>query len=178
MFVYNRFVEVSALGSFETEIEKINRQIQNKILDENTLKTNISIDVEQNKPKDYNYSNILVDNGTGRISAGLKSLELLSIIRSGTSPSNLFLFDNIIFYGTARDFDDSDENRLIDLVLYNVGMKKIVDALSETTTSEYKNICLKIARLVRSGNYESSIYASYMKKQSPILVKKYLGINK
>lgn len=174
----NKFVEVSALGTFETEIEKLNRQVRNGTLDGTSLTSNISVDVDSTKPKDYNYSNILIDNGTGRISAGLKSLELQSIIRSGTEPSNLFLFDNIIFYGTALDYDTTDEQRLIDLVLYNIGMKTIIDSLSDATTSEYKNICLKISKLVRTGNYQSTMYASYIKKQSVILVKKYLEVYK
>lgn len=172
----NKFIEVSALGAFETEIEKLNRRVRNGTADSTSLNATDLADIVSTKPTDYNYSNILVDNGSGRITSGLKSLELLSIIRSGTSPANLFLFDNIIFYGTALDFDTTNEKQLIDLVLYNLGMKLIVDTLSERTTAEYKSICLKVAKLVRTGNYEASLYSSYLKRNSANLVKKFLEI--
>ena len=85
----NSFIEVSALGDFETEIQKMYNRLRREAASANSFV--VSETAEGDPTKDYMYSDILADRGRGKISKGLKSLELLAIIRTGTQPANLFL---------------------------------------------------------------------------------------
>ncbi len=122
----NSFIEVSALGDFETEIQKLYNKLRRDATITSTRFEATPI-TEQDSTKDYLFSDILADVGRGKISTGLKSLELLSIIRTGTQPSNLFLFDNKIVYGTAASFNTAVSTDLVDIILKNIGMYDIIN---------------------------------------------------
>lgn len=168
----NSIVEVSSLGDFETQIEKLFRQLRAQAVNSpNTTDTTF----EPPTPKqDYQYSSILVDYGNGRITSGFKSLELLSILCSGTLISNLFLFDNTIYTGSAAQFQTASDDTLTLLVLDNLGMTAIIDGLDSELTSTYRNTCLNIGKLVKVGAYTRDTYASYILTESKRLLKIYL----
>lgn len=170
----NTFTEVTTSGDFETEIDKLLRRLRNNSLTITTESEQSLSDVTPTKPTDFNYSNILVDNGNGRIDAGLKSLELLSILRSGTLVQNLFLFDNIIYHGSPLDFDTTNNEELINLVIINVGMATVIGGLPEETTAQFKDVALDIATLVKNGKYSSDMFANFMRKEARKLVKIYV----
>lgn len=169
----NSFIEVSALGDFETEIQKLYNKLRRDATITSTRFEATPI-TEQDSTKDYLFSDILADVGRGKISTGLKSLELLSIIRTGTQPSNLFLFDNKIVYGTAASFNTAVSTDLVDIVLKNIGMYDIINN-TEGDFSEFRGICLKIALKVKNGTYTSNIYSAYIKKESKKITKRYLN---
>lgn len=164
--------QISASGDLETAIEQLYRRLRTS-LNKELSKSSLQIEQEVT-PTDYQYSNILVDNGSGRITSGLKSLELLSILCSGTSPQNLFLFDNIIYYGTVNDFKTKNDVDLIKIIIENLGMTAVINNLPSNITQEYKNICLKIAKLVKTGSYTADKYSAYIKTNSKKLVKIYI----
>lgn len=167
----NSIVEVSSNGDFETQIEKLFKQLRAQATNAQA-KSDVRFDPE--KAKDYQYSSIIVDNGSGRISSGLKSLELLSVLCSGTSTSNLFLFDNTIYYGSAAQFHAANSDTLTSLTIANLGMSQVIAGLDNNTTAEYRNICLTIGKLVNAGAYTRDKYASYITKESKRLLKVYL----
>lgn len=172
----NSFIEVSALGNLESEIQKLYRQIRN-----GTAKDDPSIETSTaatDPSTSKTYANIVIDDGNARIKSGLKSLELLSILRSGTSPQNLFLFDNVIYVGSPVDFETSNEERLVSIVVQNLGMALVVDTLAEETTERFRGVCLKIAMLVKTGKYNSSMYSEYIIKESRRLVKLFVKVAK
>lgn len=166
----SKLTEVSALGDFETEVDKLMRQMRagRYTTPEEFNQSNIG------NTGDYSYSSILVDNGKNRITSGLKALELISIMVSGTAPQNLFLFDNVIYVGTANDFKTANDSKLVELVLQNIGMSDIVESLSDQTTAQLRDKCLRVANLVKTGNYTSDIYSSYIKKESKRILNLYL----
>lgn len=172
----NSFVEVSSLGNFETEIERLYRRIRNRSTDSSTAQV-LSSQIDQT-PVEVAYANITIDNGNSRTKAGLKSLELLSIIRSGTAPQNLFLFDNVIYFGSPSDFDTGDTEKLADIVIVNLGMQLVVDSLADNTVQQFREVCGKIGMLVKTGKYTSDRYSSFITKESRRLVKLYIEATK
>lgn len=172
----NSFIEVSALGDFETQIQKLFRQMRNNSTKSSTAQV-LSAQAEE-IPAEVAYANIIIDNGNSRIKAGLKSLELLSILRSGTAPQNLFLFDNVIYFGSPSDFDTSDTEKLADIVIVNLGMQLVVDFLAEDTVQQFREVCGKIGMLVKTGKYTSDRYSSFITKESRRLVKLYIEATK
>ena len=168
----NSFIEVSALGDFETEIQKMYNRLKREATSANSFV--VSETAEGDPTKDYMYSDILADRGRGKISKGLKSLELLAIIRTGTQPANLFLFDNSVIYGTASSFNTTSETELVDIVLNNIGMYDLIQQ-TEGDHSTFKRVCLKIALKVKNGTYTSDMYSAYIKKESKNITKRYLN---
>lgn len=171
----NSFIEVSALGDFETEIQKLYNRLKRESTIESDTLIPLSPDV-RTPQNDYLYSDVLSDSGHGKISKGLKSLEMLSIIRTGTHPSSLFLFDNKVIYGTSNTFNTTSKVELIDTVLKNIGMYDIIRAMPDDEFTQYKDVCFKIALKVKSGTYTSDLYAAYIKSESKKIIKRYLNI--
>lgn len=168
----NTIREVShSNNSFETEIAKLLRRasIQNQTNDV-ILDTLIST----TQPADYNFSAILTDRGDGRISAGLKSLELLAIIRSGVNQASLFMFDNVIYVGNYSSFNTSDEKALTNIVIANLGMDIVISSLDDDKTATLRNTCLKIAKLVKSGDYTKDKYSDTVRAECKRLVRLYI----
>lgn len=170
----NSFIEVSALGDFETEIQKLYNRLKRESTIESDTLIPFSPDV-RNPQNDYLYSDVLSDSGHGKISKGLKSLEMLAIIRTGTSPANLFLFDNKIVYGTSNSFNTTSSAELIELVHRNIGMFDIISAMTTHDFTQFNATCLKIALKVKNGTYTSDVFASYIKSESKKITKRYLN---
>lgn len=169
----NSIIQVSGSGDFETQIEKLYNKLR---LESSAAPDNFNnvILISEKTPKDYNYSNILTDGGSGRITSGLKSLELMGILCSGTEVSNLFLFDNVIYVGTISQFKTYNDDKLTELVISNLGMDTIVSELSESTTEAFRNKCLLMGKDVRVGIFSPDTYKKYILAEAKRLTRLYL----
>lgn len=173
--IVNNFREISSPGNFESEVERLLRQISNQTI---SIGGETSFKIAEKSFSDVDFANILISGTKNRITSGLKSLELISIIRSGTDQRNLFLFDNVIFYGKSSDFDTSDINKLINIVTENVGMSTVINFFDDITTKNFKDLAIKIAMLVKTGKYTSDRYAIPMQIESRTLTKRFIGLQK
>lgn len=169
----NSIIQVSEAGDFETQIQKLFNQLR---LEATQRPDNFGLFVvdTDKTPKDYNYSNILTDSGSGRITSGLKSLELISVQCSGSDVDNLFLFDNVIYAGSASEFKSADNTALTNLVIANIGLEVIVAALAEITTVGIRDKALKMGRDVKVGNFYPDNYKKYILSESKKLVRLYI----
>ena len=169
----NSIIQVSEAGDFETQLEKLYNQLR---LEANQRPDNFDsvISDTQKTPQDYNYSNILKDSGSGRITSGLKSLELISVTCSGSDVDNLFLFDNVIYAGSSSQFKTADDKTLTNLVIANLGLEVIVAALSDETTADIKEQSLKMARDVKVGNFFPDNYKKYILSEAKRLTRLYI----
>jgi len=172
----NSVIEVSENGDFETQIEKLYRELRNSSVGKNSAESS-KIAPSSVKPQDYAYANILYDRGNGRITSGLKSLNLLSILCSGTTPQNLFLFDNVVYAGSVYQFKNLDDTALIALVVANLGMETVVTNLSDQSTLPLRNKCLKIAKEIKVGSFVVETYRQYILAECKKLTKLYLKGN-
>jgi len=166
-------VQVSGNGDFETQIQKLFNQLRQQSTDSINNYDNF-VAALPTKEEDYTYSNILEDHGDGRISAGMKSLELLSIMCSGTAPGNLFLFDNVVVTGSVNEFKTGSDKQLTNLVIANLGMEIVISGLSTEATASYRNQCLKIAKEVKTGFFDIDAHGKYILRESRRLTKLYL----
>lgn len=122
--------------------------------------------------EDYLYSDILKDYGKGRISAGLKSLNLLSILASGVESKDLFLFTNVIYAGSVHEFLEASDERLFQLILENLGMQ----IFKNYVTNEYKTVCIQVGKHVRDGTLNYKSYKGFFLRESKKIVNKFLGL--
>jgi hypothetical protein len=168
----NSMRELSGAGNFESEIDKLFREMMAAATQGDDVSSHLtSANVTA---QDYQYSDILKDRGAGRISSGLKSLDLLSILCSGATPSNLFLFDNVIYSGNVSQIKSATDSELIDIVIANLGMELIVFNLPDTTTFAFKAKCLNIGKDVKVGYFEISTYNTYILSETKRLTRIYL----
>lgn len=172
----NSVVEVSESGDFETQINKLYRELLSGSTGKNSVASG-SIDPSTIKPQDYSYSNILYDRGNGRITSGLRSLNLLSILCSGTTPQNLFLFDSVVYSGSVHQFKTGTDTALINLVIANLGMETIVINLPESSTTAFKDKCLKMGKDIKVGGFIVETYRQYTLAECKKLTKLYLKGN-
>lgn len=170
----NSVVELSALGNFETEIRKLYRQRRAEAERPPINATNAFAPNLNNVPEDYKFASILIDRGAGRISSGLKSLELLSLLCAGVPPNKLFLFDNVIYAGSATAFASGTDEELTKLVIANIGMTTIVDNLPPSRTANISSVALRIAKTVKSGGYTADMYSAFMRRESKDLTEIYI----
>lgn len=176
----NNLVVVSSNGKYAAEMNRIYREYINSLEGEYN-DTNIRTFVASERigqQSDYTHSDILKDYGKGRISSGLKSLELLSILCSGVSHEDLFMFDRTIYYGDVYNFKNSSDEEMLASVLANMGMQIYIDNLPTHTAKDYRDLCLQIAKHVGDGTFVREQYKTYVLKESKRMVKLYLGILK
>ena len=170
----------SSNGKYESEMELLYREQLRKLdIDITTENTQTFIIGERlGRRQDYTHSDILKDYGKGRISKGLRSLELLSILCSGVNHDDLFLFDRTIYSGDVATIKNSSDLELTNMVLINLGMVECINNLPEPTTRDYRDLCLAVGKNVRDGSYQTDRYKTYIMKESKKLMKMYLGISK
>lgn len=169
----NSIIQVSGSGDFETQIQKLYNKLRLESSSPPNNLDNVLLSSEKT-PKDYNYSNILTDGGSGRVSSGLKSLELLSILCSGTEISNLFLFDNVIYVGTVNQFKTYNDDKLTELVIANLGMELIVSELADSTVEAFRSKCLLMGKDVKVGVFSPDTYRKYIISECKRLTRLYL----
>ena len=170
----------SSNGKYESEMERLYRE-QLRALDIDVATENIQTFVISERlaqRQDYTHSDILKDYGKGRISKGLRSLELLAVLCSGVNYNDLFLFDRTIYSGDVATIKNSSDLELTTMVLTNFGMLECINALPEPTTKDYRELCLAIGKSVRDGSYQTDRYKTYIMKESKKFMKMYLGISK
>lgn len=170
----NAVIEVSTTDDFETEVSKLLSQSAASYASGGDGATEFVASLPK-KLTDSTFADILADYGAGRISKGLQGLELLSIMCSGTTTSNLFLFDNVIYTGSVYEFKSGTDAKLIQLVTDNLGMTFIISQLSTSATESYKAKCLTIAKQVKNGKFVADSVRKSMIIQSKKLVNYYLG---
>lgn len=108
-------------------------------------------------------SDVYLDSGDGRVSKGLRGLELLSRLCKGVAPDSLYLFSNVIYYADANQVKNANDERLIEIVSVNLGMNFIEAAAEPITPSEVANfrlLCKTIGYQVRSGVFKKEDYKS------------------
>lgn len=166
-------IEVSSLKEFDTTMNNLYRKLELQKNSPNISENDLIHDALMNGLNyDSKFSDIFKDYGEGRISSGLKSLELISIMCGGTDVSNLFLFDNIINFGTPIDFINATDDELIKLVLINVGMYDVVQRVGSSTVLD--KLSLTVGKQVKIGNYTSNMYSASMRLECKKILEKYL----
>lgn len=168
----------SSNGKYESEMERLYRE-QLRALDIDVATENLQsfiISERLSQRQDYTHSDILKDYGKGRISKGLRSLELLAVLCSGVNYDDLFLFDRTIYFRDTSAIKNASDLELTTMVLINFGMLECINALPEPTTRDYRELCLSIGKSVRDGSYQTEKYKTYIIKESKKFIKMYLGI--
>lgn len=114
----------------------------------------------------YQNSDIYLDRGDGRVSRGLRGLELLSKVCKGVNPEDLFMFHNVIYASTPNRIKAASKLELIDIVTDNIGMRYLVDSARKTPTSEdltkYESLCYRIGTEVKNGVFKRENYSKTM----------------
>lgn len=176
MALYSNNITIfSSNGKYEERMKQLYREhIEQLTFDKNVQTFILSERIGQRS--DYTHSNILKDYGNGRISSGLKSLELISILCAGVSHKDLFLFDRTIYTGNVYDFKNASDEELRSLVLINLGMLQYIESLASNVTQDYTDMCLKIGKHVKDGTFNSLSFKNYFIKESKKIVKLYLEI--
>jgi hypothetical protein len=131
--------------------------------------------IAQNEPERIQYKDdgILYDYGEGRVSKGMRGLELLSKLCKGVSNSDLYLFNNVIYSSNPERVAAANDEELAMIVINNLGMFDVVNRASTVASSaveEYKALCIRIGYSVRSGIYKKDFLAAQLRRQSRNLV--------
>lgn len=140
------------------------------IIIEQSSNTNLLID-DNNDNALFKNTDIFLDNGIGRVSKGLRGLELLSKLCKGVVYDNLFLFNNVIYSSSPSAIKSASDDELIRIIISNLGMTLVMDyalSVSPSLVSQFNNLCLVIGKSVRSGVFNKDDY----KTQVLVLSKK------
>ncbi|WAX21623.1 hypothetical protein [Stenotrophomonas phage RAS14] len=171
--VYDKIDERFLRGSVPavvSYIENLNFPLSMSFTGTQSLETSI-----QNEPVEQVYKDdgILYDYGDGRVSKGMRGLELLSKLCKGVSNSDLYLFNNVIYSSNPERVAAASDEELSWIVINNLGMFDVVNRASAVATQsveEYKQICLRVGYAVRSGIYKKDLFAAQLRRQSRNLV--------
>lgn len=129
-----------------------------------------------NSKQDYLFSDILKDSGKGRVSTGLRSLELLSRLCAGADQSKLFLFDNVMYVSSPLTVRNASTDELYKIIYTNLGMSDIISNLPESQLSISRKLFLEIGNLVKSGNFQKENYRFKVLSECKRLTKVYIGL--
>lgn len=113
----------------------------------------------------YQNSNIFLDSGNGRISTGLRGLELLSRLCKGVPSQNLFLFNNVIYSSNPNAVKNANRDELISIVINNLGLTDTVAnavIIAPSLVENFRNACYQIGYQVRSGVFQKENVESQM----------------
>lgn len=113
----------------------------------------------------YQNSNVFLDSGNGRVSKGLRGLELLSRLCKGVPEQNLFLFSNVIYSSNSTAVKNAGREELIDIVITNLGLTDVANNASQiapTLVANFRNACYQIGYQVRSGTFQKENVESQM----------------
>lgn len=105
----------------------------------------------------YQNSNIFLDSGNGRVSKGLRGLELLSRLCKGVPSQNLFLFSNVIYSSNPNAVKNANRDELIRIVIDNLGLTDAVNnavIIAPTLVENFRTVCYQIGYQVRSGLFQ------------------------
>lgn len=167
---------IRTLTTFE-EIDQrfVNQSVSAVVKYIDSLKFPVSVSQSDNgytpeKPKIeqtalYQNSNIFLDSGNGRVSKGLRGLELLSRLCKGVPSQNLFLFNNVIYTSNPNAVKNANRDELIAIVIDNLGLTDTVAnavLIAPTLVANFRNACYQIGYQVRSGNFQKENVESQM----------------
>ncbi len=113
----------------------------------------------------YQNSNIFLDGGNGRVSKGLRGLELLSRLCKGIPSQNLFLFNNVIYSSNPNAVKNANRDELISIVIDNLGLTDTVAnavIIAPSLVENFRNACYQIGYQVRSGVFQKENVESQM----------------
>lgn len=113
----------------------------------------------------YQNSNIFLDQGNGRVSKGLRGLELLSRLCKGVPSKNLFLFNNIIYSSSPNAIKNANRDELVSIVIDNLGLTDTVAnavIIAPTLVENFRTACYQIGYQVRSGLFQKENVESQM----------------
>lgn len=105
----------------------------------------------------YQNADIYADSGNGRVSDGLRGLELLSRTCKGIPIDNLFMFNNTIHSSSADQVKNASDDQLIQIVIDNLGLTFIMSnakKVSPSLVEEFRTVCYRIGYQVRSGTFQ------------------------
>lgn len=109
----------------------------------------------------YQNSDVFLDFGSGRVSKGIRGLELLSKLCKGVDPNSLYLFNNVIYLSDANEVKKADRTRLIEIVRANLGVTNLIPAaesVSPSTVEEFDNLCYEVGYQVKMGTFREEDY--------------------
>ncbi|BBA65498.1 hypothetical protein [Xanthomonas phage XacN1] len=113
----------------------------------------------------YQNSNIFLDSGNGRVSKGLRGLELLSRLCKGVPAQNLYLFNNVIYSSNPNAVKNANREELIDIVVENLGLTDVeanAVTVAPSLVAAFRNACFQIGYQVRSGVFQKENVESQM----------------
>ncbi len=113
----------------------------------------------------YQNSNIFLDSGNGRVSKGLRGLELLSRLCKGVPSQNLFLFNNVIYSSNPNSVKNANRDELINIVIDNLGLTDTAAnaiIIAPSLVENFRNSCYQIGYQVRSGVFQKETVESQM----------------
>lgn len=142
-----------ATGQMSAVVEYINSLTMPLVLDTGT-DAYVPEPTEREQNELYNKTDTYLDDGTGRVSKGLRGLELLSKLCKGVNPQDLFLFSNVIYASSPHAVKTANRDGLINIVIANLGMTFVVqgaEAISPSEVMSFKNLCFVIGSDVKSG---------------------------
>lgn len=116
---------------------------------------------EKDKNQLYQKTDTYLDDGTGRVSRGLRGLELLSKLCRGVNPADLFLFNNVIYASSPSAIKEANRDKLIEIVIANLGMTYVVQSTMGThvkETEEFMALAYTIGYQVKSGTFNPDQY--------------------
>lgn len=122
---------------------------------------------------EYKDDGILYDYGDGRVSKGMRGLELLAKLCKGVNPNDLYLFNNVIYSSDPESIKNASDDELINIVINNLGMFDVVNrasAVASGPVTAYRALCLRVGQQVRSGVYRRGLFAAQIRHQSRKLV--------
>ena len=123
-----------------------------------TDSTIVPYENRKNTKKDYLFADILKDRGNGRVSSGLRSLELLSRLCGGADASKLFLFDTPLYVGAVGITKRAVGEELFQIVYRSLGMTEVVENLSTEQLASAKKLFNEIGAMVKTGNFQKENY--------------------
>ena len=117
---------------------------------------------DEAKVEEYRDNGIFYDYGDGRVSKGLRGLEVLSKLCRGVNPNDLHMFGNTIYFSNPSLIKSASKDELIDIVLQNIGMFDISNKaaiLSKSKVDEFRQLCYTVGYSVKSGSYRRQDHA-------------------
>lgn len=115
----------------------------------------------------------LNDNGDGRISDGLKSLEAITKVLKGIPASAMVLFDQVI-YTNPYTFRDTTDAESIDLVIQNLGLAPFVApalAVSPNSIKALNELSLRMSKDIKNGTFTFNKYLNETLRTGKTVVK-------
>jgi len=111
-------------------------------------------------------NSIMTDYGTGPVSNGMNSLELINRNVISGNQVNSDIFGNTIIYGAGIDFSTVTLSAGETIVLGNLSMLQIINVVPSDMQTDYYQLIDNIVRDLKAGTYKSTNYSTSLLRQS------------